>query len=154
MRRATPEDDRFITALGSACAGSSVSDIRPVSSRVAALSFQRLLTFCRELPGTVDLIAQVDDEPAGFLILLTDVPDDVTQEDQAFVAFMAVAEGARRAGVGRALLRAAEQEARRLGLPHLSLMVSADNHAAKELYAGEGLTEERTLMTKAIGEPR
>ena len=106
--------------------------------------------FCRERPGTIDLIAAVDGERAGFLILLTDVPDEVTHNDQAFVAFMAVAEPVRRTGVGRALLRAAEHEADRLKLPHLSLMVSADNAAARSLYAHTDFIEERLLLTKAI----
>jgi ribosomal protein S18 acetylase RimI-like enzyme len=153
VRRATPEDDRFISALGSTCAASSVSQIRHVSEPVVALSFQRLLMFCRERPGTIDLIAEVDGERAGFLILLTDIPDDVTQREQAFVAFMAVAEPVRRTGIGKALMRNAETEARRLGLPHLSLMVSADNVGARGLYAGEGFVEERMLLTKALGEP-
>ena len=84
---------------------------------------------------------------------MTDIPDDVTQREQAFVAFMAVAEPLRGTGIGKALMRHAETEARRLGLPHLSLMVSADNVGARRLYAGEGLVEERMLMTKALGEP-
>jgi GNAT superfamily N-acetyltransferase len=142
VRRATPEDDRFISALGSTCAASSISQIRRVSEPVVALSFQRLLMFCRERPGTIDLIAEVDGERAGFLILLTDIP-----------AFMAVAEPLRRTGIGKALMRNAETEARRLGLPHLSLMVSADNVGARGLYAGEGFVEERMLLTKALGEP-
>jgi ribosomal protein S18 acetylase RimI-like enzyme len=153
VRRATPEDDRFISALGSTCAASSISQIRRVSEPVVALSFQRLLMFCRERPGTIDLIAEVDGERAGFLILLTDIPDDVTQREQAFVAFMAVSEPVRRTGVGKALMRNAETEARRLGLPHLSLMVSADNAAARALYAAAGFVEERTLLTKPLGEP-
>jgi ribosomal protein S18 acetylase RimI-like enzyme len=153
VRRATPEDDRFISALGSACAASSISRIRMVPEGVVSLSFQRLLMFCRERPGTVDLIGEIDGQPAGFLILLTDIPDDVTQQDQAFVAFMAVGEEARRSGVGTALLRNAEIEARRLGLPHLSLMVSADNAAARSLYSAAGFVHERMLMTKALDEP-
>jgi ribosomal protein S18 acetylase RimI-like enzyme len=152
VRRATPEDDRFISALGSTCAASSISQVRHVPPNVAGASFKRLLMFCRERPGTVDLIAEVDGERAGFLILLTDVPDDVTNAEQAFVAFMAVAEPVRRSGVGKALLRSAETEAQRLGLPHLSLMVSADNAAARRLYESEGLVEERMLLTKAIGQ--
>jgi len=152
VRRATPDDDRFISALGSTSAASSISQIRHVSADTAALSFRRLLMFCRERPGTVDLIADVDGDPAGFLILLTDVPDDVTQTDQAFIAFMAVAEPLRRSGVGKALLRAAEAEARRLRLPHLSLMVSADNAAARSLYDKAGFSAERQLLTKAIGD--
>ena len=74
----------------------------------------------------------------------------MTQSDQAFVAFMAVSEPVRRTGVGRALLKAAEHEAGRLKLPHLSLMVSADNGGARSLYSHAGFTEERLLLTKAI----
>lgn len=150
VRRAQPEDDDFIAALGSACAASSVSRVRPVSDSVAALSFQRLLDFCRERPGTIYLVAELAGERVGFLIMLTDIPDDVTQAEQAFVAYMAVAAPARRQGAGRALLRAGEREARRLALPHLSLMVTADNGVARALYRGEGLAEERILMTKAM----
>lgn len=106
--------------------------------------------FCRERPGTIDLVADVDGQRAGFIIVLTDVPDEVTQSDQAFVAFMAVSAPVRRTGVGSALLRAAEDEARRLKLPHLSLMVSADNAAARALYARHGLAEERLLLTKPV----
>src|SRR5579863_9040027 len=101
-------------------------------------------------PGTVDLIAAADGERAGFLLLLTDVPDEVTQQQQAFVAFMAVAEPFRRMGVGGALLAAAQTEAERFGLTHLSLMVSADNAAARSLYAAHGFAEERLLLTKIV----
>jgi ribosomal protein S18 acetylase RimI-like enzyme len=150
VRIAQPDDEDFIAALGASCAASSVSAVRPVAESVAALSFQRLLTFCRERPGTIDLVAELDRARAGFLILLTDIPDDVTQGDQAFVAYMAVAAEARGRGVGAALIRAAEAEAIRLGLPHLSLMVTADNVEARRLYERAGLREERAVMTKAL----
>ena len=151
VRRAQPEDDDFIAALGSSCAATSVSDVRPVTDDVAALSFQRLLTFCRERPRTVDLVAEYDRARAGFLILLTDIPDDVTQEEQGFVAYMAVEPALRCMGVGKALLRAADEETRRLGLPHLSLMVTATNVPARSFYQHEGFVEERVVMTKALG---
>lgn len=150
VRRATPDDNRFISALGAACAHTSISALRPATPDVAARSFQHLLMFCRERPGTIDLIADVDGESAGFLILLTDVPDEVTGREQAFVAFMAVAEPLRGNGVGKALIDEAQAEARRAGLPHLSLMVSADNTAARSLYARAGLREERLLLTKTL----
>ena len=152
VRRATPDDDRFISALGSSTALSSISRLRHVSDDTAALSFRRLLMFCRERPGTIDFIADVDGEPAGFLILLTDVPDDVTLKEQAFVAYMAVAEPLRSRGVGTALLRTAEAEARRLRLPHLCLMVSADNAPARALYERAGFSAERVQLAKALGE--
>ena len=152
VRRASPDDDRFISALGSSTASFSISALRHVSADTAALSFRRLLMFCRERPGTIDFIADVDGEPAGFLIMLTDVPDDVTLEEQAFVAYMAVAQPMRARGVGTSLLRAAEAEARRLRLPHLCLMVSADNAPARALYDRAGFGAERVLLAKALGE--
>jgi ribosomal protein S18 acetylase RimI-like enzyme len=151
VRRAQPADDEFVAALGSACAASSVSRVRPVSDDIVALSFQRLLMFCRERPRTIDFVAEYNRARAGFLILLTDIPDDVTQEDQAFVAYMAVESALRRRGIGTALMHAAQDEAHRLGLPHLSLMVTAENEPARRMYEREGFVEERILMTKAVG---
>ncbi|MGW5200300.1 N-acetyltransferase family protein [Streptomyces spiralis] len=55
---------------------------------------------------------------------------------------LAVADEARGAGVGRALLRAAVEEARRRGARRLSLRVLGHNTAARGLYASEGFVVE------------
>ncbi|WP_037868258.1 GNAT family N-acetyltransferase [Streptomyces sp. NRRL S-813] len=55
---------------------------------------------------------------------------------------LAVADGARGAGVGRALLRAAVAEARRRGARRLSLRVLGHNTAARKLYESEGFVVE------------
>jgi ribosomal protein S18 acetylase RimI-like enzyme len=47
----------------------------------------------------------------------------------------------RRRGVARALLREAESEARRRGLPALALDTTLQNQAARALYAGAGFEE-------------
>lgn len=150
VRQARPDDQPFITALGSESADSSLSGVRPASRAVAADAFERLAKFCGTREGTVTLIADLDGQRAGFCILITDIPDEVTQQDQGFIAYMAVAAGARRRGIGRALLRAVELEARDRGLPHLSLMVTAGNAAARALYASGRFVEERVLMTKSL----
>lgn len=150
VRRAQPDDGAFIESVGAATADTSISHVRPADRRSVIASFQRLAAFCRDRNGVITLIAQSGTQRVGFLILLIDVPDEVTQAPQAFIAYMAVEPGARRTGAGRALLAAAEQEARQLGLPHLSLMVSNDNAAARRLYASAGFLDERTLMTKSL----
>ncbi|MDT0435209.1 GNAT family N-acetyltransferase [Streptomyces sp. NPDC005840] len=56
-----------------------------------------------------------------------------------------VAEEARGAGVGRALLRAAVEEARRQGARRLTLRVLGHNAPARALYASEGFAVEGVL---------
>ena len=150
VRRGNPGDHAYIEALGTDTAQSGVSAIRPVSADVAALAFRRLLVFCEQRAKSVVLIAESESVPVGFLILIVDIPDDVTQMPQAFVAYMAVEPVARRRGVARLLLAEAEQEARKLGLPHLSLMVTAGNAPARALYRAAGFSEERAILTKAL----
>jgi ribosomal protein S18 acetylase RimI-like enzyme len=56
-----------------------------------------------------------------------------------------VAEEARGAGVGRALLRAAAEEARRQGARRLTLRVLGHNTPARRLYESEGFVVEGVL---------
>lgn len=68
---------------------------------------------------------------------------------------LAVAPAARRRGVGRALLRAVEPWAGRVGVAKLRLDVRASNAAALALYASEGYVEEgreRRQIRDADGE--
>ena len=150
VRPARPDDSSFIELLGLATALDTVSPVRAISRHAAEAAFHRLLAFCNDRPGTVSLIAERADMPAGFLIMLTDMPDEVTQERQAFVAYVAVRESDRRHGVGRALVHAAMEEGRRRKLPYISLMVSADNATAQALYASEHFMQERILMGRPL----
>jgi ribosomal protein S18 acetylase RimI-like enzyme len=58
---------------------------------------------------------------------------------------LAVAEEARGAGVGRALLRAAQDEARRRGARRITLRVLGHNTPARRLYESEGFVVEGVL---------
>ena len=58
-------------------------------------------------------------------------------QDVAYVTNLAVDELARRRGVGRALLRAAERAARRNGSRRVACRVDEDNDAARRMYDGE-----------------
>ncbi|HEY1656009.1 MAG TPA: GNAT family N-acetyltransferase, partial [Candidatus Tumulicola sp.] len=82
--------------------------------------------------------------------LLADLPDEITSMPQGFVAYMAVEPACRRQGVGAALLAAAEDEARRLGLPYMTLMVTQENAAALSLYRRAGYFTERRLLCKPL----
>ena len=150
VRPARPDDSSFIEVLGLATALDTVSPLRAISRYAAEAAFHRLLAFCNDRPGTVSLIAERSETPAGFLIMLTDMPDEVTQERQAFVAYVAVREVDRGHGVGRALMHAAMVEGQKRNRPYISLMVSADNATARKLYESEHFMNERVLMSRPL----
>ncbi|MET8409817.1 GNAT family N-acetyltransferase [Streptomyces sp. NPDC005195] len=58
---------------------------------------------------------------------------------------LAVSDAARGAGVGRALLRAVQEEARRQGARRISLRVLGHNTPARKLYESEGFVVEGVL---------
>jgi len=149
VRPARLDDRAFIDELGVASAAETVSPLRVVPHHVAAEGFRKLFEYCETRSRAV-LVAERDGQRAGFAILLFDVVDEVSQRTQAFVAYMAVAPPHRRRGVAMALLAAAEEEARRVGLSHLTLMVTEAATPARSLYAKAGFFDERVQMTKAI----
>jgi ribosomal protein S18 acetylase RimI-like enzyme len=149
VRRGDERDRAFVRDLGERSADSSVSSLRggdPVSVRIA---FERLLAFVDEREHLV-LIAEHGTRRVGFLLLIFDIPDEVTLTDQAFIAYTAVEPDARGAGVGRALLVEAERRARAAGRAVVSLMVTEDNAAARALYDGAGYATERRMMSKRL----
>ncbi len=73
--------------------------------------------------------------PAGGMVLAR------VAADEADILTIAVAPGARRQGLGRALLLAAMVEAARRGATTMFLEVGVANHAAHALYVSAGFTE-------------
>jgi ribosomal protein S18 acetylase RimI-like enzyme len=98
----------------------------------------------------VSLVAEVEGKRAGFLLMLDQLPDEVTGGDQGFVAYMAVEQAYRRSGVAKMLLQHAEDEARRRNLPYMRLMVTEENGAARALYEHAGYVTERRLLCKTL----
>jgi ribosomal protein S18 acetylase RimI-like enzyme len=143
-------DDRdFVRDLAYRSAASSVSAVRVARHSDVLESFDRLAEFVYARHHEA-LIAEEDGERVGFLLLLYDVPDEVTLTQQAFVAYTAVEPHARGRGVGGALLVAAEECARAAGLTYVSLMVTDDNAPARALYDRAGYLTERRMLTKVL----
>ena len=112
-------------------------------------SYERLLRIVFS-QSHVALIAERDGAPAGFFLMIDEMPDEVTGDPQAFVAYMAVEPAHRDAGVGAALLERGEDEARKRGLPFMALMVTEDNAPARALYESAGYRTERRLLCKML----
>jgi ribosomal protein S18 acetylase RimI-like enzyme len=149
VRRGNARDHAFVLDLGRRAAASSISSLRPAGVESVEIAFERLMYFVFGREHDI-LIAHEGTEPLGFLLLLRDVPDEVTNAEQAFVAYMAVEPAAQRRGIGRALLAGAEAIARAVGLPHIVLMVTEDNTAARALYASMGFGTERRMLAKPL----
>lgn len=93
----------------------------------SAEAFARLLSS----PGCAALVARLDAAPAGFALYRV-------AADEAELLSLAVLPAARRRGLGRALLRAVQAQARARGAATLFLEVGAENRAAGALYRAAG----------------
>ena len=150
MRRAEGADDyAFVQELGRASVMSSVGDLRQTTPALAIAAFDRLDEIVRA-QSHVGFIATQGGRRVGFVLLLDELPDEVTLMAQGFIAYMVVDPERRGTGIGTALLSAAEGEARRLGLPYMALMVTEENAVARRLYERAGYQTERRLLCKAL----
>jgi ribosomal protein S18 acetylase RimI-like enzyme len=64
---------------------------------------------------------------------------------RGWVYYLAVAPDARRGGIGRALMAAAEDWLRERGAPKIQLMVREDNEAALGFYEAVGLERQKVV---------
>jgi ribosomal protein S18 acetylase RimI-like enzyme len=149
IRAAGAADRTFIQDLGRVTLLSSMAAFRSAPAPMLERSFERLLSIVYD-QSHVGLIAEADELPVGFALMLDELPDEVTGMEQGFIAYMAVRAGRRREGAGAALLKAAEDEARKRRLPYVSLMVTEDNAAARALYERAGYITERRLLCKKL----
>jgi ribosomal protein S18 acetylase RimI-like enzyme len=150
LRRGGAEDRDFVVDLGRRSSAVSVSPLRSAPQALVEASYEHLVDFSLNRDHVLIVAEDALEGPLGFLLLLVDLPDEVTGLPQAFIAYMAVEPHARRRGIAAKLLAGAEEAARERGLSHLALMVTEDNGPARELYAQAGYSTERRLLCKAL----
>lgn len=147
VRRGARADWEFMADLGSRVA--ATSRVRGASEEALETGFRRLLDVVSSQSHLL-FIAEDGDLPVGFLILLDALPDEVSLQEQGFIAYMGVEPAFEGRGAGSALLTAAEDEARRHRLPYISLMVTERNARAMRLYERAGYRTERRLLCKRL----
>lgn len=149
IRRGERPDRPFVLELGTRVAGTSVSSLRAALLPLVESAFRTLAEYVWSRDHDT-LIAERDGKPVGFVLVVYDLPDEVSLTDQVFIAYMAVAPEAQRRGVGRLLLDAVERLARERGVDYVSLMVTEENAPALGLYAAAGFATERRMLTKRV----
>jgi len=150
LRRGGPADRGFVLDLGRRTTLDSMSALRTAPPVMLQSSYEQLIAFAFERQYVLLIAERELEGPVGFLLMLDDLPDEVTALPQGFIAYMAVEPEARRHGIAEQLLAAAEDAARVRGLPYMALMVTEDNSAARELYAQAGYVTERRLLCKPL----
>lgn len=149
VRDGVRADLSFVLDLGRRVGSTSASSLRAAPPEAVFEAFRALTDFVWTRDHDT-LIAELDGRPVGFLLALYDLPDEISLQPQAFVAYMAVEPSAQRRGAGRSMLAELERRARLRGVPHVSLAVTEENAAARALYARAGFRTERRMMTKAV----
>jgi ribosomal protein S18 acetylase RimI-like enzyme len=150
VRRGTVRDRAFVVDLGRRVSYTSVSSLRVALPPLVEGAYERLVEYVLAREHDV-LIAEVGGVPVGFALLVYDLPDEISLTEQAFIAYMAVEPAWQRRGIAfGSLLASIEDQARKHGLPYLSLMVTEENAPALALYEKAGFATERRMMTKVL----
>jgi len=149
IRLGTARDRAFVVDLGRRVSQTSVSSLRIALAPLVEGAYERLVEFVLMRDHDI-LIAEVDGAARGFGLLIHDLPDEVTLTEQTLIAYVAVEPEWQRRGIGRKLLEQAQEQARKRGLPYISLNVTEENVAALTLYETDVFRTERRTMTKAL----
>lgn len=127
----------------------------PAGEPIADVYLEKMFARGRVYGGVV-LVAECAGEVVGFVSVWTryrsDEPDDAPAP-HGFVSDLVVLASHRGRGIGRALLRAAEERARAAGSDRVVLSVKAGNTGARALYAAEGYAEAELYLEKALDPP-
>lgn len=124
----------------------------PPAAEIIGPYFEHLLTRCREAAGTF-LVAESGGSVVGYVCVLGSVeagdPDE-NRERIGFIADIHVDAPFQRMGIGRALMRGAEEHALRRGARHVELLVLTANRPALRLYEDLGYRERLKILRKRI----
>ena len=104
----------------------------------------------RPSDGSAVLVAEQPTRRVVGVILLESPRDYFTNESHGYVSILAVSSEAEGQGVGRALLKAAEDWARAKQFTKLTLAVFTDNIRAKEVYERQGWRAELETWYKRL----
>ncbi|MEI9990984.1 MAG: GNAT family N-acetyltransferase [Rhizomicrobium sp.] len=138
----TPEDEAAALAfiMGSQRFEHALEPDRRLDPAVAREHFAALTQKVATNQGRM-FIAEEDGRAVGWVVFLVERKPVFVVEDErthGYITELFVEDGARGLGVGRALIEACEDEARRLGLSQIMIGLLTKNARAAEIYARAG----------------
>lgn len=104
-----------------------------------------------EAPGAGLLVAEVEGEVVG-VVSYWIKPDLAHGDSVVEIPMLAVSEGYRRGGVGRALLAAVTERASEADAALVELVATPSNVAAREFYRSLGFVETDHIVLEFVGE--
>ena len=119
---------------------------------IAPRYLQHLLIRCDETNGKI-FVAESEGRVVGMVCVYARVKSDAVDEEfheYAYVSDLVILAGHRGKGLGRALLKCAEDHARRQGATLLRINVLAQNEVARSLYARCGFDELLVVLQKKL----
>lgn len=150
LRPASPEDRAFIFAQAPRLAAAAQLSWHTESDLVAFQHRYMNVAFARPASEAMTLIAEDAAATRLGFIHAEHMADSVTQELCAYVTVLAVAEDAQGAGIGAALMAAAEDWARAQGFRLICLDVFANNARARAFYGKLGYQDDSLRLTKPL----
>jgi ribosomal protein S18 acetylase RimI-like enzyme len=130
----------------------SLDPAAPRGDAIAAPYLERMFERCAKWSGRV-VVAEAGGEVVGFVSVWGRVPPQEPDEpphDYAYVSDLVVLPAWRRRGIGRALLRGAEDHARSLGMDAIRIGVMAANRSALDLYEADGFAATHLELRKSL----
>lgn len=151
IRPARPDDREFLSDIAIRLADfDHPPSWRPAADLVAGDRRDLLAALENPPQASALVIAELDGAPAGCLHVVTRT-DFFTLQPHGHISVIAVTKAAEGHGVGKRLMKEAENWARSLGYDHLSLSVFPANERALALYQRHGYAVDLISMRKGIG---
>ena len=148
VRQATPQDRAFLEQI----APRLTIGVAPWIDQDQMLKTMRgyLLFDLEKMDDNSTVFIAIDDDDKAVGVATVNSNFHFTEEPQAHLGELAVAEEVEGQGVGGALLDAVEQWAREQGLSWVALDTGSRNTRAREFYARHGYGEESVRLVKSL----
>jgi ribosomal protein S18 acetylase RimI-like enzyme len=156
IRDATPADRPALEDCMAALQAfeRSIESNRVEPETIRGKYIDHLLADCGKSDGSL-LVAELEGQVVGFVCVLCRMDSqEIIEKDRAhaYISDLIVLEAHRGAGIGAALMRAAEARARSRGATRIRVGVLAANSAARLLYCKLGYSDHEIVLEKQIGE--